>query len=131
MNFVSAFSCICFTPFKHMAGSGRANGSASIDRAMERDPAVAGAEWLAQFRTDVERLFTREAVVACVATGVIERAPVPSIRYHAFVDPSGGTNDAMTLAIGHRQDDIAVLDAIRERKPPFSPEPWLRNLLRY
>ena len=45
-----------------------------IDRAMERDPAVASAEWLAQFRTDVERLFTREAVVACVATGVIERA---------------------------------------------------------
>jgi hypothetical protein len=28
----------------------------------------------------------------------------------------------MTLAIGHRQDDIAILDAIRERKPPFSPE---------
>jgi hypothetical protein len=93
-----------------------------IDQAMERDPAVAGAEWLAQFRTDVERLFTREAVVACVATGVIERAPVPKLRYHAFVDPSGGSNDAMTLAIGHRQDDIAVLDAIRERKPPFSPE---------
>lgn len=93
-----------------------------IDRAMERDPAVACAEWLAQFRTDVERLFTREAVVACVATGVIERAAVPNVRYHAFVDPSGGSNDAMALAIGHRQDDIAVLDAIRERKPPFSPE---------
>jgi hypothetical protein len=93
-----------------------------IDRAMERDPAVAGAEWLAQFRTDVERLFTREAVLACVATGVIERAPVPSIRYHAFVDPSGGSNDAMALAVGHWQDDIAVVDAIRERKPPFSPE---------
>jgi hypothetical protein len=83
---------------------------------------MAGAEWLAQFRIDVERLFAREAVVACVATGVIERAPVPKVRYHAFVDPSGGSNDAMTLAIGHRQDDIATLDAIRERKPPFSPE---------
>jgi hypothetical protein len=28
----------------------------------------------------------------------------------------------MTLAIGHREDDVAVLDAIRERRPPFSPE---------
>jgi hypothetical protein len=28
----------------------------------------------------------------------------------------------MTLAIAHRSGDIAVLDAIRERKPPFSPE---------
>ena len=29
----------------------------------------------------------------------------------------------MTLAIGHRgQDDVVVLDAVRERKPPFSPE---------
>ena len=40
-----------------------------IDRAMERDPAVAGAEWLAQFRTDVERLFTREAVVGLCCDG--------------------------------------------------------------
>ena len=28
----------------------------------------------------------------------------------------------MTLAIGHKQDDVVILDAVRERKPPFSPE---------
>jgi len=28
----------------------------------------------------------------------------------------------MSLAIGHREDDIVVLDALREIKPPFSPE---------
>jgi hypothetical protein len=28
----------------------------------------------------------------------------------------------MTLAIGHRQDEVVVLDALRERKPPFSPQ---------
>src|SRR4051794_25252330 len=28
----------------------------------------------------------------------------------------------MTMAVAHRSGDIAVLDAIRERKPPFSPE---------
>jgi two-component sensor histidine kinase len=31
--------------------------------------------------------------------------------------------DAMTLAISHREKpDIAVLDAIREVRPPFSPD---------
>ena len=28
----------------------------------------------------------------------------------------------MTLAIAHRDRDVAVLDAVREIKPPFSPE---------
>jgi hypothetical protein len=39
-----------------------------------------------------------------------------------FVDPSGGNADSMTLAIGHRQDGVMIIDAVRERKPPFSPE---------
>ena len=28
----------------------------------------------------------------------------------------------MTLAVAHREKDVAVLDLVRERKPPFSPE---------
>ena len=28
----------------------------------------------------------------------------------------------MTLAIGHRQDDMVVIDCLRERRPPFSPD---------
>jgi hypothetical protein len=28
----------------------------------------------------------------------------------------------MTLAVGHREDDVVVLDVLRERRPPFSPE---------
>jgi len=28
----------------------------------------------------------------------------------------------MTLAVGHREDDVVVLDALRERKPALSPE---------
>jgi hypothetical protein len=47
---------------------------------------------------------------------------MPGVSYSAFVDPSGGSADSMTLAIGHQEDDVAVLDAIRERRPPFSPE---------
>jgi len=93
-----------------------------IDEAMERDPASAAAEYGAQFRSDIESFVNRESVEACVSVGVRERAPMPGVRYSAFVDPSGGSADSMTLAIGHREDGVAVLDATRERRPPFSPE---------
>lgn len=42
--------------------------------------------------------------------------------YIAFVDPSGGSSDSMTLAIAHKEGETEILDALRERKPPFSPE---------
>jgi hypothetical protein len=98
-----------------------------IDEAMERDPAVCAAEFLANFRTDVERVFTREAIDACVSPSIYERAPVAGVSYFAFVDPSGGSADSMTLAIAHREGDAVVLDAARERKPPFSPEAVVKD----
>jgi hypothetical protein len=83
---------------------------------------IGRAEYGAQFRNDIESFVSREAVEACVTPGVRERPPVSDVRYSAFVDPSGGSADSMTLAIGHRLDDVTVLDAVRERRPPFSPE---------
>jgi len=93
-----------------------------VDRAYARDPAVAAAEWGAEFRTDVESFVAREAVEACVVSGVRERPPLSGARYVGFTDPSGGSADSMTIAVAHRERGVAVLDAIRERKPPFSPE---------
>lgn len=93
-----------------------------IDEAMERDPASASAEYLAQFRTDVETFVAREVVERAVPIGLAERAPLAGVSYRAFVDPSGGVSDSMTLAIAHHQGERSFLDAVRERKPPFSPE---------
>jgi len=93
-----------------------------IDQAYEDDAALAAAEYGAEFRSDIEAFIGLEVVEACVAQGVFERAYEPRHTYRAFVDPSGGSNDAMTLAIAHREDKTVVLDATRERKPPFSPE---------
>jgi hypothetical protein len=31
------------------------------------------------------------------------------------------------MPLGHQEDDVAVLDAIRERRPPFSPEDVVRE----
>ena len=77
---------------------------------------------MAQFRTDVEGFITREAVEACVNVGVRESPSERKHSYVAFVDPSGGSSDAMTLAIAHKEGETEILDVIRERKPPFSPE---------
>jgi len=93
-----------------------------IDEAMERDPASATAEFLAQFRSDIEQFISREAVEACIEPGVQERLPTSRTKYVAFVDPSGGSSDSFTLAVAHKDADAAVLDAVREVRPPFSPE---------
>lgn len=94
-----------------------------VAQATDDDPTSAAAEYGAQFRSDIQAFVRREAVEACVATEVYERAPLPDVMYHAFVDPSGGSNDSMTLAVGHRgHDGAAILDCVREVIPPFSPE---------
>jgi hypothetical protein len=94
-----------------------------IDEEMERDSAKATAEYNAEFRTDVDTFVSREVVEACVDDGVFERAPISGLRYYGFVDPSGGSADSFTAAVAHMEGgEQIVLDAVRERKPPFSPE---------
>jgi hypothetical protein len=93
-----------------------------IDRAMERDPASASAEYLAEFRTDIEAFLSIEAVRAVTMPGVFELPPQPGRQYFGFCDPSGGSSDSMTLGIAYRTDEGgAVLVCLRETKPPFSP----------
>jgi hypothetical protein len=95
-----------------------------IDEHVAEDPARAAAEYGAQFRIDLEAFVQREAVERCVSPHVYERPPQYGIAYTAFVDPSGGSVDSMTLAIGHNEPnrETAVIDALREVRPPFSPE---------
>jgi hypothetical protein len=102
-------------------------GEAVVEAALERDPSIGASEWLALFRSDIESFITREAVEACVEPGVRERPPVPGVRYAAFVDPSGGRADSMTLAVGHRELDCGVVDCLREIKPPFDPASVVRE----
>ena len=95
---------------------------AYIDGEYEKDPVSAGAEFGAQFRTDIESYICREAVEAATDWGVLERGPVNGRRYAAFVDPSGGSGDSFALAIAHKEGELGVLDCVREIRPPFSPE---------
>jgi len=96
---------------------------AIIDQAIIEDPAAARAEWMAEFRDDVQAFLVREVIDAAVVPGRYELPYVADINYTAFVDPSGGSADSMTLAIAHRdKQGTAVLDVVRERRPPFSPD---------
>jgi hypothetical protein len=84
------------------------------------------AEYGAEFRSDLEAFVSREVVEAVTAPDRHELPPASDVAYVAFTDPSGGSADSFTLAIAHaeQRDDrtVAVLDCVRERRPPFSPE---------
>lgn len=94
-----------------------------IERAYARDSIDAATEFGAEFRSDVSGYVTLEAVRACVSPGIRERAPVSGQSYFAFVDIAGGSgSDSFALAVAHRDREArAVLDLIREWRPPFKP----------
>jgi hypothetical protein len=92
-----------------------------IDREYAKDPVSAAAEYGAQFRTDVETFVPFETVERCVGD-YTERAPLFEHVYYGFVDPSGGSADSFTLAISHGEGTNVVIDAVREVRPPFSPQ---------
>jgi hypothetical protein len=80
----------------------------------------ANAEYGAEFRTDLEAIVSHEELNACTDPEV-ERPYDPTRNYVGFCDPSGGSSDSMTLAIAHLEDNITVLDLVREVVPPFVP----------
>jgi hypothetical protein len=93
-----------------------------VDAAYERDPASAAAEFGAQFRADIETFLHQEWLDAAVVEGRHALPPCTDVQYMAFADPSGGGQDAFTLAIAHVEGERVVLDYCRARRPPFKPE---------
>jgi hypothetical protein len=95
---------------------------AFIDSEFERDPASASSEYGAASRSDIAAFVDLAVLEACTADGLFEILPVSGMSYVAFVDPSGGSSDSMTLAVAHHDDGVAVLDCVREVRAPFQPE---------
>jgi hypothetical protein len=101
---------------------------AIIERALAADPEAAAAEWLGEWRSDLADFVSRQVVEAAVEAGIYERPRLPGIVYSAFCDPSGGSSDSMTLAIGHADGDSGgVQDLVREIRAPFSPSDAVRE----
>jgi len=95
---------------------------AIVQEAYDDDPSAASAEYGAEFRDDLASFVPREVIEGCTISGRFELPYVSGTRYSAFVDPSGGSNDSMTLAISHQEGDLMILDLVRETKAPFSPK---------
>lgn len=93
-----------------------------IAKALERDPEAAAAEWLAQWRTDLESFVSRAVVQEVVIAGRREVPPADNCTYVSFVDAAGGSGqDSFTLAVSYIEGQVAILDCVREWRPPFSP----------
>jgi hypothetical protein len=103
---------------------------AEIDRAIERDSARNRAEYLSEWRSDVEGFIPREIVEACVGD-YYELPPEPGISYRCFGDAASGVpdGDSYAAAIGHKRGDEVIIDAIREVRPPFSPAEVINTVL--
>ena len=92
-----------------------------VDERLARDPEAGAAEYLAEWRNDLSDFLDRELVESAVDAGVRVRPPRHDLDYRMFVDASGGRGDSFTAAIAHTDGDTAVVDAVFERRAPFSP----------
>src|SRR5262249_30810856 len=92
-----------------------------VDDAMAQDLAAAKSEYLGEFRDDIAAFVPRSVVEAVVIKDRKELLPRQKLRYHGFVDVSGGRGDDACLAIAHREGRLVVLDKVSRLKAPFEP----------
>lgn len=92
-----------------------------LRRMRDEDPEAAASEIDGQFRAGIATFLDADALAACVVPDRRELPPVPGIRYAAFTDPSGGSRDSFTVAIGHRDGARIVVDCVRAWPAPFNP----------
>jgi len=100
-----------------------------IEKALKEDYSAAKAEWLAEFREDLETFLSTELIESAIVSRRFELPYAPAVKYHGFVDPSGGRSDSMTMAIAHKNADSGhiILDRVEEKKPPFEPKTVVRE----
>jgi hypothetical protein len=91
------------------------------------DPVGAGAEWDAEFRTDISTFLDDELIDAAIEHGrplELPPQPYPSF-YRAFTDAAGGTGrDAYSIAIAHKDGEHFHIDLVRGTRPgqKFDPQ---------
>ncbi|MBL9164453.1 MAG: hypothetical protein JNL18_17130 [Planctomycetaceae bacterium] len=103
---------------------------AIVDQALKEDPAAARAEYLGEWRADVNSFIPRELVESLVVKGRNVLPPEHGTAYGAFVDISGGRSDDAALCIAHKAESgKIVLDFLRRWSPPFNPDSVIREMV--
>jgi hypothetical protein len=74
---------------------------ASLECKRRLDPDRFAREYEAEFTEDLETFLPGAWIDAAIAPDRHELLPRDGVRYVAAVDPSGGGQDAFTLAIAH------------------------------
>lgn len=87
-----------------------------VDDAMRDDAARASAEYMAQFRSDIEAFLTVDAVEAAQRQKPLELPKQAGIQYRAFCDMSGGGADEHALSIAHAEGEKITVDLVHGRK---------------
>ena len=80
-----------------------------IKDALQDDEARARAEWLAEFRADIEQFLSVEIIHEATRHKPVVLPPRGDLEYRAFVDPSGGGADEFTMAIGHTEGEGRIV----------------------
>ena len=95
---------------------------AEIDAEIARDPERGKAEWLSEWRSDIADFVAREVVEAAIIPDFYELPCSDKHHYIGFADPSGGSSELDDARYCAAEGERGILDAIREVRPPFSPE---------
>lgn len=98
-----------------------------VDAAYRDDPIAAGSEYGGVFRSDIAGYLDAELLASLVRLSPRELPPREGITYKAFTDASGGRGDAFTLAMGHREGEVAVIDLVRATRPAFNPSDIVKD----
>ena len=105
-------------------------GDATIAAQRAADPTAADAEWDAQFRSDIGAFLDDDLIEAAIDhSRPLELSPVAGKVYRAFTDASGGAvgGDAYTIAIGHCEGNVHIIDALRGTVGKFDPQTVTRE----
>ncbi len=79
------------------------------------------AEYLAEWRSDLEQWLPRELLLAAMSGPELSLPDSTHQPYYAGIDPSGGGHDSYTACICHVEGERIVVDRVEERYSPLDP----------
>lgn len=98
-----------------------------IKEQLERDPEAGRAEWLAEFRQNLESFLPLRWIEDAIVSNRFRLECQPGVSYGAFVDMSGGVGDYSVLSIGHRDGDQLVQDVLEAVPAPHNPNAAIKQ----